>query len=139
MAQPEFLRNDDDYPNDLRDAAFFRRGCCFFSFPCFRSRRFERIPPSSGESEVISRNWWGQGVEALKSVREWSELVAGPRWKTFIRRFNQTGGRSRTARCRYDPMSYSLNFETEGSAHFRDFSSRYSAIPGQKLPIHGGT
>ncbi|KAL1538591.1 hypothetical protein AAHA92_27318 [Salvia divinorum] len=136
--QPEFLRSDDDCLDDLRDAALFRRGCCFFSFPCFRPRRsehWERIPPSAGESEAISRSWWG---EALRSVREWSELVAGPRWKTFIRRFNQSGGRSRAARCGYDPMSYSLNFETEEPPLYRDFSSRYSAIPAQKPPVHGG-
>ncbi|KAG6385936.1 hypothetical protein SASPL_154819 [Salvia splendens] len=77
-------------------------------------------------------------VDAASAVSRASDR-GGSRWKTFIRQFNQTGGRSRTTRCRYDPMSYSLNFETDGSAHFRDFSSRYSAIPAQKLPIHGGT
>ncbi|WZZ74807.1 hypothetical protein YC2023_086177 [Brassica napus] len=41
----------------------------------------------------ISRNhrlheprWW---ILAILKIRYWSEIVAGPRWKTFIRRFNR--------------------------------------------------
>lgn len=68
-------------------------------------------------------------------VREWSELVAGPKWKTFIRRFNKN--RSKTNKFNYDPMSYSLNFDdgpgvndqSEDDSLFRDFSSRFASIP----------
>ncbi|EPS69831.1 hypothetical protein M569_04939, partial [Genlisea aurea] len=62
-------------------------------------------------------SWCGKGVvvEALKKVREWSELVAGPKWKTFIRRFNHiaSGGRAKPPppRFQYDPLSYALNFD----------------------------
>ncbi|KAF5946458.1 hypothetical protein HYC85_016686 [Camellia sinensis] len=71
-------------------------------------------------------------------VREWSEIVAGPRWKTFIRRFNRNkSGGSKHANFQYDPLSYALNFD-DGSAQIADledeygfpnFSSRYAAIP----------
>ncbi|CAN6877285.1 unnamed protein product [Brassica oleracea] len=30
--------------------------------------------------------WW---ILAILKIRYWSEIVAGPRWKTFIRRFNR--------------------------------------------------
>lgn len=49
-------------------------------------------------------------------VREWSELVAGPRWKTFIRRFRRGptrhgsgGGVGR--KLNYDALNYALNFD----------------------------
>ncbi|KAK9117075.1 hypothetical protein Sjap_016022 [Stephania japonica] len=81
-------------------------------------------------------------------VREWSEIVAGPKWKTFIRRFNvhnhnHNQNHTHNNNCNvkgkfhYDPLSYSLNFD-HGAYHngtleedlvFRDFSSRYAAIP----------
>ncbi|KAI8551731.1 hypothetical protein RHMOL_Rhmol06G0209200 [Rhododendron molle] len=82
---------------------------------------------------------------AFKKLREWLELVAGPRWKTFIRRFNKTRGGCCGMRngklFQYDPLSYALNFDdgalrrrgavrqdrAEGALH-SDFSSRYAAI-----------
>ncbi|KAF8100061.1 hypothetical protein N665_0231s0001 [Sinapis alba] len=36
--------------------------------------------------------WW---IRAILKIREWSEIVAGPRWKTFIRRFNRDQRRGR--------------------------------------------
>lgn len=76
-------------------------------------------------------------------LREWSEIVAGPRWKTFIRRFNRnrSSGATRPGKFQYDPLSYAMNFD-EGSREigeldddiddfngFRNFSSRYASIP----------
>ncbi|KAJ8477372.1 hypothetical protein OPV22_021099 [Ensete ventricosum] len=77
---------------------------------------------------------------ALTKVREWSELVARPRWNAFIRHFgrNRHGGgwRAASARFQYDPLSYALNFD-EGHGEcpeeeymgYRDFSTRYAAPP----------
>lgn len=64
--------------------------------------------------------------------------MAGPRWKTFIRRFNRTGRRNNSPNYHYDPLSYALNFD-EGpgqSGHFaededyavRNFSVRYASV-----------
>ncbi|KAL5723651.1 hypothetical protein ACHQM5_007025 [Ranunculus cassubicifolius] len=137
---------DQDLNDDIPDIIFAKRRCCF-CIPCFRLERsttvgspwWERI----GESE---EKWWKKPWNAVLKVREWSEIMAGPKWKTFIRRFNKKsgcggggiGGGGRHGKFQYDPLSYSLNFD-EGLAQsdyvedddhvFRDFSSRYAAIP----------
>lgn len=73
-------------------------------------------------------------------VREWSELAAGPRWKTFIRRFSRSrsgGSRHAAGKYQYDPLSYALNFDEGHNGDFgddgydglRNFSTRYAAPP----------
>ncbi|PIM99492.1 hypothetical protein CDL12_28012 [Handroanthus impetiginosus] len=139
----ESCGKDEDLSDDFEETAFFSRGCCYFwNFPCCRSRKsdWERISTSEKEQQgSADRSWWRKGINAVKKVREWSELVAGPKWKTFIRRLNKTTGRSKPGKFQYDPMSYSLNFDEgpgrgsqfEDDRIFRDFSSRYAEIPVQ--------
>lgn len=135
----------EDSIEEIPEVMFTKRGCCFF-LPCFRSQRstadgspwWERIRTVETEER-----WWSKGWKAVLKVREWSEIIAGPKWKTFIRRFNKNnsrgggGGIGKYGKFQYDPMSYSLNFD-EGAGHdchsdddlaFRDFSSRYASIP----------
>ncbi|OMO59794.1 hypothetical protein COLO4_34066 [Corchorus olitorius] len=124
---------------------------CCFCFPCFSSRRsptvgiafWERIRTAQVQSDT---SLWSRSVRAFQKVREWSEIVAGPRWKTFIRRFNRnksgTGGLGgRHGQFHYDPLSYALNFD-EGpgpNGNFEDdceyggyraFSTRYAPVSG---------
>uniref|UniRef100_K3Y2R7 Uncharacterized protein n=1 Tax=Setaria italica TaxID=4555 RepID=K3Y2R7_SETIT len=147
--------------HDEADAAFFsRRGhrCCgcFWAppwaassspSPSPRTRRAEqggdqewwhRVGEGGGGAASSGRRrWWRRGVDALMKVREWSELVAGPRWKTFIRRVppQQPAPRGRGRRWR----RYALNFD-EGHAggspgggdyagYPPDFSARFVAPP----------
>ncbi|KAJ1418219.1 hypothetical protein SESBI_15960 [Sesbania bispinosa] len=128
---------------------------CSFCFPCcFGSRHsttvgiawWERVRAATSWSESRSEahpitgsagdRWWMRG---FMRVREWSEIVAGPRWKTFIRRFNRnrSGGFRHVGKYQYDPLSYALNFDEgpgqngdfeDGSYDgFRNFSTRYAA------------
>ncbi|KAE8720862.1 Detected protein of confused Function [Hibiscus syriacus] len=90
-----------------------------------------------------------RSVSAFQKAREWSEIVAAPRWKTFIRRFNRnkSGSSGRHGRFRYDPLSYALNFDkgqigdsedaNYGYGGFRAFSVRYASVsPGSVgLPV----
>lgn len=125
--------------------------CSCFRLSCFASRRTAAGGPSWWEriraSQVHSEGrWWARGVRVLLKLREWSEIVAGPRWKTFIRRFNRNrsgggGGGAKPGKFQYDPLSYAMNFD-EGSREigeldddiddfsgYRNFSARYASIP----------
>ncbi|KAK4804424.1 hypothetical protein SAY86_004241 [Trapa natans] len=142
---------------ELEEAAtpLYNDSPCFFCFHnCFRSHRPRSSSPRGpslwervGSGELDDR-WWVRGLRALKKVREWSEIVAGPRWKTFIRRFSRTRGGAggppqRYGRFHYDPLGYSLNFddgpnsaeleddEDKPDGFVRNFSARYAVVPGQ--------
>ncbi|MCD9644430.1 hypothetical protein HAX54_032639 [Datura stramonium] len=114
-----------------------RRRC--FCFPSFAStNQLTRCVNRIRSGAVREGSVWAKGINALKKLREWSEIVAGPRWKTFIRRFNRSKS-DRNAKFRYDPLSYSLNFdegrgnngeeEEEEELVLRNFSTRYASIP----------
>lgn len=114
--------------------------CCFG--PRRRSSWWELVR-SNSNSGPSGERWWSRGLRALKKIREWSEIVAGPRWKTFIRRFNRNrasnSNSKRTPKYQYDPLSYALNFD-EGhngdfndEATFRNFSTRYAAVNVKSL------
>lgn len=119
-------------------------------FPCFASR-WQRVRSTSWSEQshepISSGNrWWSRGIKALKKLREWSEIVAGPKWKTFIRRFNRHRSSKRMSKYQYDPLSYALNFD-EGHGQngdcdddgFRNFSTRYAAVSIKQVsPEQGG-
>ncbi|XP_059644792.1 uncharacterized protein LOC132286466 [Cornus florida] len=131
-----------------------KRRCCF-CIPRFGSNRlaatigrnwWQRMRPAE-----IEEGWWARGIGVLKKLREWSEIVAGPRWKTFIRRFNRNrslvggGGGGRNAKFQYDPLSYALNFDqgpgqngnSDEDGWFRNFSTRYSPVPASAKIVDG--
>ncbi|XP_061338672.1 uncharacterized protein LOC133285456 [Gastrolobium bilobum] len=111
----------------------FFPSCCFG--PRRRSAWWERVRSTSWsqtQSRPSGERWWSRGLRALKKLREWSEIVAGPKWKTFIRRFNRNRATKRMANYQYDPFSYALNFDQGQNEDpyddgFRNFSTRYAA------------
>lgn len=151
MEGREFPRQTTVSIDESSEALFHNRRRCCFSFPCFDRSGDTTSPPvgltwwqkiriSDAAAAGGNKTLWGRGVGALMKIREWSELVAGPRWKTFIRRFNRNRSGSRAANFQYDPLSYAMNFD-EGpgqNGHFveegedgyfyesRNFSSRYA-------------
>lgn len=131
-----------------------RSSALCFPTCCFSSRRggsvwWERVRSSTSFSQSHATGsgdrWWSRGLRAIKKIREWSEIVAGPRWKTFIRRFNRHRSPKRMANYQYDPFSYALNFD-EGPGKngdccddgFRNFSTRYAAVNVKTMSPEAG-
>ncbi|KAJ6701437.1 NHL DOMAIN PROTEIN [Salix koriyanagi] len=133
-----------DNSDDFHDLAFAKRRCCWI--PCLAT---DPVPSSSGaagpefwqrikpvDCTTNRESWWFRG---WMKIREWSELVAGPRWKTLLRRFNKKpGGGVQYGKFQYDPSSYALNFDqgskrrhADDDLFGRSFSSRYSLPPSR--------
>lgn len=118
---------DVESNDDVSETLFVKRRFCF----C--------IPYGSDNSATAGlKSLWSTGVSSLKKLREWSEIVAGPKWKTFIRRFNRSKSSNKY---QYDPLSYALNFDEGPTPNgdpvevdeylARNFSSRYATVaPG---------
>ncbi|PWA50515.1 hypothetical protein CTI12_AA331120 [Artemisia annua] len=112
-------------------------------------KRIKKVPSSENDEQQSNGTWWSRGIAALKKIREWSEIVPGPKWKTFIRRFNRDKSLARqSSKYQYDPLSYELKFdqgplqngdpETENEYLVRNFSSRY-VLPVAMIPVNGKT
>lgn len=79
------------------------RFSCFGS--CFGNRDWSLLHGG----ELREESWV---INKAKEVKEFTEVVAGPKWKNFIRKLGKYTNKSRMAECRqYDPQSYALNFD----------------------------
>ncbi|KAL1364226.1 hypothetical protein HN51_012393 [Arachis hypogaea] len=100
----------------------------------------------SGCFQVFKLGWWqshgeGKGLaeqkeeswlrSRLRKMKELSEVIAGPKWKTFIRKVSGYGKKQQRNRFQYDEHSYELNFNSGVPSEDEDmppsFSARYSA------------
>ncbi|XP_021719052.1 uncharacterized protein LOC110686755 [Chenopodium quinoa] len=161
--------NADDSPSTTFN--HHQRHRCCFQLPCFGSSpspssttprhiTLGSNPSSDPTSSFWDRfrtaenenRWWSRPLTALKKIREWSEIVAGPKWKTFIRRINRRRPNHRhhhhhnqqsAGKFQYDPLSYALNFDEGQNGHFDedfagnypDFSSRFAASSASVTPL----
>ncbi|KAK1433805.1 hypothetical protein QVD17_10722 [Tagetes erecta] len=142
----QFSTETNHHHSPSSESLFPDRSCCF----CI-PYRWRKVSSSEEDDEQSSQSLWSRGIAALKKLREWSEIVAGPKWKTFIRRFNRSNCKSlgkQTSKFQYDPLSYALNFdqgplqngdpESENEYMIRNFSSRYVLQP-VTVPVAGKT
>ncbi|KAG2679974.1 hypothetical protein I3760_11G076900 [Carya illinoinensis] len=127
--------NDDD----THDLLFANRGSCSW-ISCLCSALGSTIGSSWSEriKKVESEDWWW--TQGWKKFREWSELVARLKWKTFVHRFkkNHTGlvAFNGHGKFNYDSLSYALNFDKGMGQNNHldedylgcDFSCRYASI-----------
>ncbi|CAI9763205.1 unnamed protein product [Fraxinus pennsylvanica] len=143
----KFSSKETDLNDDFQEPEFSSGICCsLWNISCFCCRPsdgtvvWERLQTAEkGRERAQASSWWRKGIKAFNKTREWSEIVAGPKWKTFIRRFNKTG--SKHGKFQYDPSSYALNFDDglgqndqlEDDRMYRNFSSRYAAA----IPVSG--
>ena len=108
---------------------------------CFRLFGFRQRRSNDNESNYLLQQngehretWWKNHLNKVKQV---TEVLAGPKWKTFLRKFSRFGinkNRKEKNRYQYDPESYALNFDrgldSEDDALVLDFTSKFAA------PIH---
>ncbi|KAA0055216.1 hypothetical protein IC582_029748 [Cucumis melo] len=149
---------------DGADALLASKRYSCFCFPCFGPNRsgsdelswWERVKTKAKSTKFDGEDhWWTGGIRSLKKLREWSEIVAGPRWKTFIRRFNRNRPATvKLGKFQYDPISYALNFdeghnngdvdfegnhEYTGGGGFQNFSDRFAAVPPAPMKSSSST
>ncbi|KAJ7958550.1 NHL domain-containing protein [Quillaja saponaria] len=107
------------------------RGSCF-SYFCQSNVRHGYVLHQHEEQDHAKENWL---VKKLNKVKVFSEVLGGPKWKNFIRRFsvNDGIGKKRKMQFQYDPKSYALNFddgirsrEVEIEGMRVDFSARFA-------------
>ncbi|KAF9681277.1 hypothetical protein SADUNF_Sadunf06G0209000 [Salix dunnii] len=123
---------DTLFAEDYEEAVTSSCCGCFQGF-CCRPRRgssngMEGNSMLQQEEAVIKDGWL---VEKVKKVKEITEVLAGPKWKNFIRRFSNNNKKRSRMQYQYDPQSYALNFDEgfdrEVDAGYPDFSTRYAA------------
>lgn len=108
-------------------------GCGCFRLFGFESRRrndYERRHLLQEGEKCREMTWLMNKLDKLKKV---SEVLAGPKWKNFIRKIGgYCKGKKQRTRFQYDPHSYALNFDA-GNGREEDelllgFQSRF-AVP----------
>ncbi|XP_021887760.1 uncharacterized protein LOC110807048 [Carica papaya] len=119
ISETTALTGDDFYAEDGEETVSSL--CCGNCFQGFRLRwrrrggknndGGHRYEPYHQQDQEKQESWL---IGRVKKVKELSEVVAGPKWKNFIRRFSHHGIQSKKIRkmqFQYDPQSYALNFD----------------------------
>ncbi|XP_020206280.1 uncharacterized protein LOC109791399 [Cajanus cajan] len=103
-------------------------GCGYGCFRGFGLNWFRGHEESIGLAEQRGDSWVSC---KLRKVKEFSEVIAGPKWKTFIRKISGYGRKQQKNRFQYDEHSYALNFNSGAQSEDDDmppsFSARYIA------------
>ena len=128
---------ENDYVEDYEEIG--TSSCC----GCFQGLRFRWFPNDNGGGtyRYLIRQQGGEKredwlVNKMRQVKQFSELLGGPKWKNFIRLFSMHGiNKKRRVQFQYDLQNYALNFddgingEVEDDAYL-DFMLRYVAPLG---------
>ncbi|TKY73058.1 hypothetical protein E2542_SST01805 [Spatholobus suberectus] len=103
-------------------------GCGYGCFWGCGLRWWRGHEESKGLVEQRADSWLSCKLRKMKEV---SEVIAGPKWKTFIRKISGYGRKQQKNRFQYDEHSYALNFnsgaQSEDDEMPPSFSARFSA------------
>ncbi|XP_035546854.1 uncharacterized protein LOC109014949 [Juglans regia] len=127
-------QGDQDHM-DEHEEAVSSGGCC-----CLGLMGFRWGQSNERESKHLlgerRETWW---MKQLIKVKQGTEVVAGPKWKTFLRKISAFGNNKNkkkhgTAGFQYDPQAYALNFDNgfdgdQEDGFVLDFRSRFAATP----------
>lgn len=129
--------------DDFEEAVSGSGGCgcfrvCCFGFGFGRKNQESNNLLQNRDLLEFNDSW---AVKKLKELKEFSEVVAGPKWKNLVRKVGKCfkPKKSRT-QAMYSPQSYALNFdqgeeeESDGFL-FANFSSRFSAPLNQQKTV----
>ncbi|KAL2464425.1 uncharacterized protein Fot_52381 [Forsythia ovata] len=119
--------DDDDVNDVVYEEAGSVGGCACFRLFCFgwnRENQEEKSHLLQGDKEP----WL---VKELKKLKEFSEVVAGPKWKNFIRKIGKLcNAKKSKTQFQYSPESYALNFacddDDDDDDLVRSFPSRFA-------------
>ncbi|KAI3929796.1 hypothetical protein MKX01_025964 [Papaver californicum] len=113
--------DEEEYTDDDFEETFGAGRCWGFDLFCVKSKRvsarnYGMIQQDGGDDQYCNNgesNWF---VKRGKKLREISELLAGPKWETFIRKIGSyfSDNRKNTRKLMntsYDAQSYALNFD----------------------------
>ncbi|KAK1434669.1 hypothetical protein QVD17_00418 [Tagetes erecta] len=136
IMEHEHEHNDD---NITPSTGCFRFFCCFDTLHHHDSESTKFLHQHQSGDLINQETWF---MKRAKSLKEYSELVAGPKWKNFIRRFGRKTKIRSNANTpfQYDPQSYALNFNDGAGNHEdddllpRSFSTRF-APPSRSTQI----
>ncbi|KAE9609765.1 hypothetical protein Lalb_Chr07g0179511 [Lupinus albus] len=112
-----------------------RNGCGCGWFRVF-SLKWLQGHDEEEDKGLLGEKGEGWMMNKLKKVKETSEVIAGPRWKNFIRKIS-VYGKKQQKKYQYDERSYALNFNSGAQSEDEDnlppsFSTRFSApLPRQ--------
>ncbi|KAI3496033.1 hypothetical protein L1887_38383 [Cichorium endivia] len=124
--------SDDYYNYDDQETISGNNCGCFRLFSYYNYTHHEGettafIHHKSGD--IRDKTSWL--MNRFKRFREFSELIAGPKWKNFIRKFSKKPKKGNSS-FQYDPESYALNFndgvgdDSEDGSLPRSFSTRFA-------------
>ncbi|KAH7853393.1 hypothetical protein Vadar_001864 [Vaccinium darrowii] len=116
---------------------------------CFRFFRFNRsgggedsrrlLKNQRGDHDYHQHKETSAWLENnLKSVKEFTEVVAGPKWKNFIRKLGKLfNKKEKRTHFQYDSYSYALNFddgEDDDENLHGGYSLRFAAADRERRP-----
>ncbi|KAJ1436970.1 hypothetical protein SESBI_03805 [Sesbania bispinosa] len=120
----EAVEHREENSNDHQEVS----GCSYGCFRVFGLRWWQSHEDGKGLLEQRGDSWMSN---KLKKIKEVSEVIAGPKWKTFIRKISGYGKKQQKNRFQYDEHSYALNFNSGAQSEDDDmppsFSARFSA------------
>ncbi|KAG2700253.1 hypothetical protein I3843_07G222000 [Carya illinoinensis] len=130
LEENDFVEDyDEEIGTSSSSCGCFRR-LCFGWCPDNNVTRTHLVLQQHGERR---ENWV---ANKPRQVRQFSEVLGGPKWKNFIRFFSLRAGINKKMgnQYRYDLQSYTLNFDDginkEEDCAYPDVMARYTAPLG---------